>query len=256
VEEVCRALALIFSSQLNVHVVVVNNGGTPLSLLQDRRLTVIDAPSNLGYGRAHNLAIALGRSRSAYHLLANTDIEYSGDPLLQLSQLMNADDSIGLLAPRIRYPDGRLQANARLLPSPLDLFAKRLPSAWLRRRRDRFLLSRMDLVEQTNVPFLTGPFMFFRTSVLQSLGGFDPRYFVFGEDVDLSRRAHAVARTVYEPRIEITHYSRSETSRSFRRLMLLASGYVRYFNKWGWWRDSARHVVNHAALRRLTEVRD
>lgn len=144
VEEYCHAAELMLASRLRTHVILVDNGcDTPITLLDDPRISVIEADRNLGYGRAHNLAIAASRGCSPFHLVANTDITFERDVLDELVAVMKADPHIGLCAPAITYPDGRAQANARLLPSPWDLLAKRAPFSTntLRRRRERFLLS-------------------------------------------------------------------------------------------------------------------
>jgi GT2 family glycosyltransferase len=84
------------------------------------------------------------------------------------------------------------------------------------------------------VPFLPGCFMFFRTSVLRPLDGFDERYFLYVEDLDLSRRAATLARNLYLPDVEITHEAQRGAYKSLRLLRYFAVSVVRYFNKWGW----------------------
>ena len=233
--------------------ILVDNGGAAPAVSDDPRITVIKADRNVGYGRGHNMALEASFDRSRFHLVANTDITFDEDVLDQLVGVMDADDRIGLCAPGIVYPDGRAQTNARLLPRPGDLLAKRLPfaTAGTLRRRERFLLERWDRVEPGNIPFLTGCFMLFRRSVIDCLGGFDPRFFVFGEDTDISRRAHRIAHTVYVPDVRITHMSRTEAQPSLRRAALMMAGYARYFNKWGWVSDPERDMMNRNTLRDL-----
>lgn len=249
------AVHQVLRSDLSVHVIVVDNSKVPAMLFYegDPRVTVIRTPQNLGYGKGHNLAIALGRQASNFHLIANTDLELPSSTIGALVNLMKADASVGLIAPQVIYPDGSRQANARLIPAPWDLIAKRMPfkNRAMRRRYERFLLTNWDHDRRADIPFLTGCFMLFRTSVLERLGGFDPRFFVFGEDVDLSRRAHRLTRTLFVPDVVVTHASRTESQPSMRLIALLAIGYMRYFNKWGWIRDAERETLNRTAIQRL-----
>ena len=82
--------------------------------------------------------------------------------------------------------------------------------------------------------FVSGCFMYFRSSVLARIGGFDERFFLYLEDLDLSRRSQQVATNLYHPATHITHgYQRGHT-RSMRLLLYFGASVLRYFNKWGW----------------------
>lgn len=253
--EIDSAVAQVLRSSLRSHVIVVDNSShpQPFSHAGDDRVTLVRPPRNLGYGRGHNLALALSRGCSPLHLVANSDLWFADDAIANLAKVIESDERIGLVAPQLVYPDGRRQANGRLLPEPWDLIAKRSPlaTAAMRRRRDRFLLTQWGLRHRANLPFLTGCFMLFRRTTLEQLGGFDPRFFVFGEDVDLSRRAHRLGRTLLVPDVEVTHLARTEAQPSLRRTALMLAGYARYFNKWGWLRDTERDEMNQQALAAL-----
>jgi GT2 family glycosyltransferase len=254
-EECDRAVGLMLGSSLPAHVIVVDNSRLPVRLAcaNDPRVTIIRPGSNVGYGRGHNLAIEMSRGRSPFHLVANTDIGFDTDVVAQLVGTMNDQPAVGLAAPHVLYPDGRSQPTARLLPRPIDLLAKRLPGGmgWTRRFRERFLLERWDRKTQAELPFITGCFMLFRRELLDSIGGFDPRFFVFGEDTDISRRAHRVARTLFVPDVFVTHDFRTEAKPSLRRTLLMIGGYIRYFNKWGWISDPEREAMNLRAIENL-----
>jgi GT2 family glycosyltransferase len=90
--------------------------------------------------------------------------------------------------------------------------------------------------------------MFLRASVLRKTGGFDERYFMYLEDVDLSRRIGRVARTVYYPTVCITHAYQKGSYKSSVLLRRHIRSAIRYFNKWGWFFDAERTDVNRAAL--------
>lgn len=255
-QECRRVTEIVLRSPTPTHLIIVDNSPEPacLDFVDDCRVTVIKSPRNLGYGRAHNLAIALSRGKSLYHLVANTDLVFESSTIPALTNFMDEHPDAGLAMPQVRYFDGRHQPTCRLLPSPFDLIAKRhrVFMSLAKHRRQKYLLELWRRDHVANLPFLTGCFMFFRRSILEGLGGFDPRYFMYGEDVDLSRRAHLMSQTLFVPQIEVFHKFRSESEPSLSGLFHLICGYARYFNKWGWLHDPERDAINRRALDSLS----
>lgn len=231
---------------------VVDNSLEPLQheLLQHDRVKYLFAGRNLGFGAAHNLALQQFAFDSDFHLLLNPDISFDSDVLVFLAKRMTEDMGIGALMPRIVYPNGKHQRLHKLLPSPIDLIFRRfIPIASLRERiNKRYELHSLQQDRPSDIPSLSGCFLLMRTSVLKQIGGFDERYFMYLEDVDLVRRIGDVARTVYEPSVVVVHaYAKG----SYRNKTLL--GYhlrsaLAYFNKWGWFYDPIRHRRNKAVL--------
>ena len=91
--------------------------------------------------------------------------------------------------PKVYYPNGELQYLCKLIPTPFDLMFKRfLPSSIVERRMIKFQLRFTKYNKIMNVPYLSGCFMFFRISALQDIGLFDERFFMYPEDIDITRR--------------------------------------------------------------------
>ncbi|RZI41651.1 glycosyltransferase family 2 protein [Herbaspirillum sp. HC18] len=212
----------------------------------------IHRPENLGFGAAHNLAIGEALQQgSEYHLVLNPDISFGPEVIPTLRAYMDAHPDIGFIMPDIRYPDGSRQHLCKLLPNPADLSVRRfLPSLYrMSGRLDTYEMRRSGYDRIMEVPSLSGCFMFLRVSVLEKIGGFDERFFMYLEDVDLSRRIGEVARTVYYPGVSITHAYQKGSYKSSTLLRRHIRSAIRYFNKWGWWFDARRGEVNRAALR-------
>jgi GT2 family glycosyltransferase len=183
----------------------------------------------------------------------NPDIHFASDILAILLGFMEQQRDIGMLAPRVHYPDGRLQPLCKLLPVPLDLAIRRFCPGFHRRsgRQARYELHASGYDKVMEVPALSGCFLLIRVETLLRTGLFDERFFLYFEDVDLSRRVGSVARTVFFPSVSIVHDYAKGSYRDWRLFWHHLVSAVRYFNKWGWLRDSERDRVNARALRAL-----
>lgn len=216
----------------------------------------VHRPDNPGFGAAHNIAIrdALA-STSRYHLVLNPDVSFDDKVIPALKAYMDAHPDIGLIMPDIRYPDGSRQYLCKLLPHPIDLFVRRfVPTLYrLSGRVETYEMRRSGYDRIMDVPALSGCFMFLRSAVLQKTGGFDERFFMYLEDVDLSRRIGRLARTVFFPLVSITHAYQKGSYKSSALLWRHISSAVRYFNKWSWFFDAERGAVNRAALKGLEQ---
>lgn len=202
---------------------------------------------NRGYGAGHNQAIRRARDAgSRYHLVINSDIEFQPADLHRLVEYMDSNGRVGALQPRIVNPDGSLQYTVRMLPTPFDLILRRfLPEGWFRKRRERYELRHIDHDREFEAAYHQGSFMMLRMKALDEVGGFDERFFMYPEDIDLTRRIHQRYRTMYVPFVTVVHHHRAASYKSRRMLRVHIVNMIRYFNKWGWLFDAERRRINH-----------
>jgi GT2 family glycosyltransferase len=254
-DEVAAAVAQVLGSAPRARVVLVDNGPEEKSWpgADDPRVEVIRPGANIGYGAGHNRAIAATAGVAPFHVVLNTDLAFGPDTLPGLLDFMRARPDVVLAMPRITYPDGRLQHLARLLPTPFDLFARGFlgRTAYARRRNDRYENRDWGYDATADFPFLSGCFMFIRRAALDAVGGFDERFFLYGEDADLSRRLHLTGRTAFVPLVSATHEYRSLAQASLQQTVVKIVNLARYFNKWGWFIDPDRALINAATRRAL-----
>ncbi|VXC34182.1 conserved hypothetical protein [Burkholderia sp. 8Y] len=202
------------------------------------RSNIIQGQGNVGYGRGHNLAIE--RTSSRYHLILNPDIELDDDALTHALAFMDAHPEVGLLSPFILEDDGSQQFLCRRYPTVFDLFIRgflprslRKPfKARLSRYEMRDAIGEKDIV--WDPPIVSGCFMLFRTEVLKKLGGFDPRYFLYFEDYDLSLRTHDVARVAYVPSVRVLHHGGDAAGKGWTHIKLFIASAYKFFNRFGW----------------------
>jgi len=205
---------------------------------------------NLGYGKAHNIALHKTiTSGVPFHLVLNPDVMFDVDVLPRLIAKMLSDSSIGLLMPKVVSPDGQTQYLCKLLPTPFDLLSRRfLPKRYVRKIQSRFEMRFADYESEMLVPYLSGCFMLMRAEVLSKVGLFDERFFLYPEDVDLSRRMFLQAKNLYFPEVKIVHAHERASYKSVRLLSLHAWNMCKYFCKWGWFFDAERERINNCVL--------
>lgn len=208
---------------------------------------------NVGYGRGNNRAINLAIIEgSTYHLVVNPDVWFAPDVVPTIWKFMEDHEDVGQIMPKVLFLDGTIQPLAKLLPTPLDLLSRMfLPEALFYRRNKRYELAHSGYDHIMNVPCLSGCFMFFKTEVLKEVGLFDPQYFMYGEDFDLTRRVHARYKTLYFPQVSIYHKFNRGSHHSFRLLIAHIVSMIRYFNKFGWFWDKERREYNSRLLQEI-----
>ena len=163
---------------------------------------------------------------------------------------MDANPRIGWVMPKVLYPDGSQQDLCKRLPTPWDLFSRRFFSpraaGILSKHQSQFKCRDIDLSRPRFIPNLSGCFAFVRSHLLQRVGGFDERFFLYLEDTDLVRRVGEIAPTVFYPYVSVYHVRGRGSYRNLSLLRHHVRSAIQYFNKWGWLVDEDRTRINRA----------
>lgn len=235
-------------------VVVDNSPINKLSVLFENRVNVkyCFVGKNIGFGKGHNLAFQMVSAYSKFHFVLNPDVYFEKGVIAGLVDILRYDLSIGVIGPKILYPNGEIQYSCRLLPSPLDLIFRRLPFHTYRERREvKNELRFSSYKERMDVPFLLGCFLCFRSDVYMSIGGFDERYFMYLEDTDICRKVLKSHRVLFDPEYVVFHtYSKASTVK-LRLFFIHLFSAITYFNKWGWFFDKEKTLINRKVLSML-----
>lgn len=226
---------LAYTKGVDFTLYVVDNasGDDTLQKLQAEfpAIHTIQLDDNKGFGHGHNAVLPL--LDSAYHAVINPDITVDRDVLAELCGYLEQHGDIGLITPQIRYPDGRDQQLPKRDPSFLALVGRHLFKKRLKPVVDHYQMLDEDLSKPIDIEFATGSFFVIRTDIYKQLGGFDERWFMYYEDMDITRRARAVKRAVYYPYTYVYHAWERASSRSLKYFLILVAGMFRYFGKWG-----------------------
>jgi len=225
---------------------VDNSSTNALSVLAtDKRIEYIFNNANLGYGAGHNIAIRKILHSATYHIVVNPDITFEPGTIEKMFDYMQQHPDVGHIMPKIKYTDNSLQYACRLLPTPFDLIGRRfLPPAFIKTRTYKFEMHGSGYNKIIDVPYLCGAFMFLRVEALKKAGIFDERFFLYPEDIDLTRRIHKVYKTQFYPGAVVTHLHMRASYKSLKLLWVHITNMVKYFNKWGWFWDKERVAIN------------
>ena len=190
---------------------------------------------NVGFGAGHNVAISKSKKLGyAYHLILNPDVYFGPEVLNTIIEFMEGNPNVGLLTPKVLYPDGQIQYLCKRLPKPYDLLVRRFGPKALKEKNNYFFEMRdRNYDEVMEVPSLSGCFMFFRSSILEKIRGFDERFFMYMEDVDISRRSGEVSKNIHFPVVHIFHEHGKGSYKSLKLLWYHINSAYMYFWKWG-----------------------
>jgi GT2 family glycosyltransferase len=138
------------------------------------KVVYIQGHGNIGYGAAHNIAMRVAIQQNAkYHLVLNPDIEFSENVVEKLKLFMDENINVGIIMPKVFYPNGENQYLCKLLPTPFDLIFRRflffLPGK--NKHTKKYELQDLDYSKiHFDIPSLSGCFMMFRADVLEQTG--------------------------------------------------------------------------------------
>ncbi|HET9691028.1 MAG TPA: glycosyltransferase family 2 protein [Acidimicrobiales bacterium] len=203
-------------------VVVVDNASDDASEAVTRRAGAdwLPAGANLGYGRAANLAAA--RLQGPAVLVANPDLVVDAGAVAALVARLDAEPDLGVVGPQITNPDGSLYPSGRRFPDMVDAIGHGLLGAVNPDNRftARYRMLGWDHADAARVDWVSGACMLVRRATWEAVGGFDPAYFMYMEDVDLCWRvARAGWGVGYEPAATVMHVQGASTRRHPYRML-------------------------------------
>ena len=201
----------------------------------DFPLRIVENAVPKGFAANQNAAFHL--SRGGFFCVLNPDIRIERDPFPELLKCLR-NRSVGVAAPLIRNPEGSIEDSARRFPTPASILRKAL----LRGTEVDY-----QITDETIYPdWVAGMFMVFPREVFAALGGFDERYFLYYEDVNLcARLTLAGKRVALCPSALAVHDARRQSLRSLRYMLWHLSSMMRYFVFW----------AGHLARRRIAGER-
>ncbi|SFB66805.1 hypothetical protein SAMN05216344_1016 [Polaromonas sp. OV174] len=184
----------------------------------------------MGFGANHNQAFMHATGR--YFCVMNPDIRLSSNPFNALLACLEGS-SLGVAAPLVLGADGEVEDSARRFPVPLKILRKAL---------GLYVGPDYVIKEAPIFPdWVGGMFMVFPHSIFERLGGFDERYFLYYEDVDICARLRLLGYDVVVcPLAKVTHHAQRSSHRSFKYLRWHVRSMARFFLSSVYWRLRSR----------------
>ncbi len=236
VDKICCLLDSIFENvkAVNFHVTVVDNNSSDgtVEAIENKNydVTLIKNEKNIGFGAGHNKA--LEKVDSKYHVFVNPDVHIDMDVISNIAAYMDEHNSIGIVTPKVLFPNGRLQMLPKKEPTLKYVISRRVNVKLLRKYRADYEMQEMCMDEAFDIEFATGCFVFARTDLLKKVGGFDERFFLYFEDADLSKSMRRLARIQYNPSFYVYHNWDRAGSREFKYFMIQVMSMFKFILKW------------------------
>ena len=201
----CLASLLPMLESNRGSVFVVDNGSLDGSgeAIRERfpSVIVIANDRNLGFGAANNLAFA--RGEAPYVLLLNTDTLVHPGAIEAMSDVLDRQSNVGAVGCRLENADGSLQKSCWSFPTPVLAWSEAFGLNRLGLTRD---WHRWDHASEQDVDFVIGAALMVRRSVIEQIGGFDPRFFLYAEETDWQKRMHTAGwKVLFTPARTIVH---------------------------------------------------
>jgi N-acetylglucosaminyl-diphospho-decaprenol L-rhamnosyltransferase len=217
-----------------VRVFVTDNASTDDSVatIADLTADVVVLSENRGFGAGCNASWRRGDAPAV--LFLNPDAEIDEDSLRSLTAVLEREERVGLVAPRILEQDGQLAFSQRRFPRLRSTYARALflhrilpRAAWT----DELVRDPTAYESPSSPEWVSGACMLVRRSVLEETGGFDERFFLYCEDKDLCRRIRGAGHDIrYEPSATVRHRGGASAPRA-GLLPVLARSRVAYARK-------------------------
>ena len=236
----CIQSVLTSSPSIHLEIIVVDNASklSPVTLLKEfGGIKLIENATNLGFGVANN--IGMQKAKGNYILLLNSDTIVSGDCLQKCLNFMEDQDSIdnkiGMIGCRVLNQDLTLQPsvfpylknNALVLLLTTNPVLVKISTIFNSNRHQSF-----DYSKTQQVGDIAGAFMFLRNAVYKNTKGFDPDFFLYGEDTEWCReRVNRVQKIYYFPHASIIHFGGQSAPSDLMFVQSLLSNALMWYKK-------------------------
>lgn len=192
----------------------------------------INAESNLGFGKGHNLV--LNELDSEYHAIVNPDILLQDDAFKKIIKYMDENKDVGMVIPNIISESGERQPVYRLELTIFDMFIRMFCKGMFNKRKAKHTMQNMDYSKPFLVPFGQGSFLVIKTKLFKDLKGFDDNFFMYLEDADLCKRLNKVSKLMYFPDATIIHKWEKGSHKNKTLFKYHVNSMKYYFKKWGY----------------------
>lgn len=211
-------------------IVVFDNGGSQDIEALCRRTGVLYGciDENVGFGAGHNRAAQLATRTYEYQLILNPDLYITAEAIRACAKYMSDKASVKILSPKLLNPDGSLQEICRDFPTPFNMIRRVIRRCFGLPTANVHLHSEIPQM----VPAIHGACLFVDRAFYEKNSGFDERFFLYLEDIDLCRTAWRSGVVAYYPLASAVHLHKKESRMNPRLALIHMKSLLQFFWKW------------------------
>ena len=201
------------------------------------KLHLMEGHANIGYGRGQNMAFFA--HRSTFHLFMNPDVELEPDCLMEGITYLETHIDVAIASPHARNYEGQKQFLCKQYPTVWILLVrgfipKSLRGIFGKQIKHYEMQNLSESIPTKKIPLVSGCFMLCRSDIIEKVSGFDPQYFLYFEDFNLSLRVGDISTLAYVPSMRITHAGGYAAKKGMRHVKLFIKSGYRFFSEHGW----------------------
>ncbi|OGF25909.1 hypothetical protein A2331_06400 [Candidatus Falkowbacteria bacterium RIFOXYB2_FULL_34_18] len=249
-EKTLKCLRSVYDSDirdLQSEIIVVDNdsrdGIGEIIKKNFRDVIFIQNDKNIGMGAGNNSGIK--HATGKYILILNADIVVSENSIFKLYNYIKNHKDVGLVAPKLLNPNGSMQQSCFRFPTFfLPLYRRTFMSMFGEKRLHYFLMKDFDYASIKEVDWIMGSCFILEKKLIDKLGGFDERFFMYLEDTDLCKRVwKSKLKIIYNPEINVIHDHGRGSAKQAWYIGIFTNklarehikSWLKYFWKWGKW---------------------
>jgi len=238
IDELAKTINSFLNTPLEKKLFLIDNNSN--SQFKDKfiheDIVYISVGKNIGFGAGHNLILNKIKGLSNFHLILNPDVIFEPNVIPNLIRKLNRHEIVSMIAPKVLFPNKKHQYSCRRYPNVAELMARRF--SFLEPIFKNFIrkgiYSDKELQNSFFADYITGCFHLYKTEDFIELNGFDERYFLYMEDVDICKKIEKINKQkMYYPKEEITHVLKQGSSKNLKLFFIHTSSAIKYFLKWG-----------------------
>ncbi len=236
-KELEKTIASFLKTKLSKKLYLIDN--TPskkfINVFNQKEIEYIGVGKNIGFGAAHNKVLKKIKNLSDFHLILNPDVTFSENTIPNLILQIENNETISMIAPKVLFPNGNHQFSCRRYPTIVELLARRISffKGIFKNTVDNGIYKDKNLDKPFFAEYLTGCFQLYKTADFIQLNGFDERYFLYMEDVDICKKMDALGKQkLYYPKEEIIHVLKKGSEKNIKLFFRHLFSVLKYFSKW------------------------
>ncbi|MCX7086164.1 MAG: glycosyltransferase family 2 protein [Methylococcales bacterium] len=211
-----------YKEDLSLEVILTVNIEEPLPFIIDNfsyPIKIIRNNTPLGFGANHNQAFKY--ASGLFFCVLNPDIRFNINPFSILINKLNVD-SIGVIAPLVLSPNNEIEDSARKFPTPFRILCKALGE----RKGSDYIIDNDSIYPD----WVGGMFMLFPRKIFEQIRGFDERYFLYYEDVNLCARLRLLGYDIMlSPQAKVFHHAQRTSHANLKYLRWHLTSMLRFF---------------------------